>query len=198
MTADSRIAFYDRSEEERTRITEDAIAEGRTVLERWSALGETEAGPWNGRAALAARYLSAETGVADMGCGVMGLKAHLREEQAYFPVDVVARDERTVVCDFNRQPPPQLPASAAACLGLIEYLLRPDDFLAALGQHYASLTMSYCVTDAPSALPNRRAHAWVNDFDTPTLERMIARTGWTIADRCDVDGMQRLWWLTRR
>lgn len=195
MTKDSSISFYDRSEAERVAITVAAIEEGRTVMERWSVLGDTEANPWSARAALAAEWLVGEAAVVDLGCGTMNLERYLAPGQVYIPVDVVARDGRTLVCDFNREPPPKTQASAAVCLGLIEYILQPSAFMVELRRLYKSVVISYCTTDAPQAPPLRREHAWVNDFDTAGLEAMFREAGWSVEERRKVDDVQLLFRL---
>lgn len=187
--------FYDRSEAERIALTLSAIESRRTMTERWQALGEDESAPWNARAAKAAGWLAGAGAVADLGCGTMILERHLAPDQGYVPVDVVARDARTVVCDFNREPLPPLPATAAACLGLLEYLFEPGDFLGRLAGRFGRAVVSYCVTDAPGAPRQRREHAWVNDLDASGLEALLLRAGWTIEERCPVGELQLLWRL---
>jgi hypothetical protein len=187
--------FYDRSEEERIAITMASISERRTVLERWAVLADTEANPWSARAAMAAELLADEAGVTDLGCGTMNLERYLHTGQSYIPIDVVARDARTIVCDFNREMPPQTSASAAACLGLIEYLHKPDDFMRVLRGQYKTAVVSYCVADAPEAPQKRREHAWVNDFDTAGVEALFLATGWNSTECRWIDKIQRLWRL---
>ena len=195
MATETTIPFYDRSEAERIAITMAAISEGRTVLERWAVLADPEANPWSERAAMAAKLLADEADVVDLGCGTMNLERHLRPGQAYIPMDVVARDARTIICDFNRELPPPTSASAAACLGLLEYLHKPHEFMSTLSRQYKSVVVSYCVVDAPEALQKRREHAWVNDFDTARLEELFAAAGWTTMDCRWIDSWQRLWRL---
>ena len=195
MTTTTTPPFYVRSEAERIEITSKAIAEQRTVLERWSVLADPEANRWTLRAALAADWLVDKSGVADLGCGTMNLERHLSPDKAYVPIDVVARDARTIVCDFNQETPPPTSASAAACLGLLEYLHKPYDFMTILSGQYRLAVVSYSVTDAPEASRNRREHAWVNDFDTEGMEALFRETGWTITGCRWIDGVQRLWRL---
>ena len=194
MTKELALSFYDRSEDERTTITLSTINEGRTLFERWTALTTSEAASWNLRAVAAAKWLDDEAGVADLGCGTMHLERYLRPDQIYIPVDVVARDSRTIVCDFNREALPPTPF-AAACLGLIEYLHKPQEFLSILSAQYKVAVVSYCVTDAPGAFQNRRAHGWVNDFNTAGCEAVFRESGWAILDRRWIDDLQLIWRL---
>lgn len=191
-----RPAFYELSEAERVALTERAISQGGTVLERWSALAAPEAEGWNPRAAMAAAWLADQPGVLDLGCGLMTLERHLRRDQSYAPSDVVRRDARTLVCDLNREPPPRVDAPAVACLGVLEYLHDPLSLLSALAQAHRVCVVSYCVTDAPAPLDARRAHAWVNDLDTRGVEALFTQAGWSIERTEMVDGLQRLWRLS--
>lgn len=190
------MAYYDLTEAERITMTERAIAERRTLNERWNALEDAESEPWNTRAAAAAEWLSGETGLLDLGCGTMVLERHLAPHIAYWPSDVAARDDRTIVCDLNREPPPRLPASAVACLGVLEYLLDPLDVMRRLGQSYRTAVVSYCTTDSPAPLAPRRAHAWVNDYDRASIEKLFGDAGWAIDAFAQHSEIQALWRLT--
>lgn len=187
--------FYERSSEERVRLTEEAIREQRTLMERWTALEDDEASHWNARAALAAAFLAAQPAVSDFGCGTMVLERMLAPGQRYVPLDVVARDPRTIVCDLNVEPPPLTHTPAAALLGVVEYLHDPAAVLARLAQSYRILVVSYCVTDAIKPFPERREHGWVNDFDTAQAEALFTAAGWAIVEAQVVDHIQTMWKL---
>lgn len=195
---ETKMSFYRLTEAERVALTENAINERSTVLERWVHLDSHEAELSSGRAALAAEFLEASDSVVDLGCGTMTLERYLRPGVRYFPVDVCARDARTLVCDFNVEPVPTTSASAAACLGLLEYLFDAPAFMRALRDLYATCAVSYCVSDAPEPLLPRMAHAWVHDFDCASLEKSFENAGWTVERSQAVDKVQMLWRLTRR
>jgi Hypothetical methyltransferase len=190
------IPFYERSLEERLALTETAIREKRTLIERWAALENAEASPWNARAVMAADYLRGQHAVADFGCGTMNLVCQLHPNQQYIPVDVVARDNRTLVCDLNKEPPPETGATAAAFLGVLEYLYDPLSVLHQISRQYLVLVVSYCITDAPNSPPNRREHAWVNDFSEVDMLNLFRQAGWTPNEGRMVDDLQKMWRLT--
>lgn len=187
--------FYDRSEEDRVALTEKAMAEQRTVLERWRALADPEAEGWNARAALAAAWLTQQDSVLDLGCGTMTLERYLQAGTRYYPSDVAVRDARTIVVDYNVQPPPHVDAKAVAILGVLEYLFDPLSFLRALSAQYSICVVSYCVTDAPKPLTPRRSHAWVNDFDRAGIEHLFELASWDIHKFQMIDDLQGLWRL---
>lgn len=190
--------FYDLSLEQRQRLTEQAILAKSTLMERWVALDHPEAEPWNARAALAAKYLSEQRSVCDIGCGTMTLRKYLRDDQRYVPVDVVARDPSTIVCDLNISEPPRTGADAVALLGVIEYLHQPREALAQLAKRYKTVVATYCVADNNSSQADRRGHAWVNDFRTDEIENVFIKARWDIVATEMVDDFQRMWLLSRR
>ncbi|NEU14308.1 hypothetical protein G3T14_19565 [Methylobacterium sp. BTF04] len=188
--------FYDRDQAERISLTEAAMAERRTVRERWIALAAPEGEPWSARAALAAEILADELAVVDLGCGTMTLERYLSKTTAYHPVDVVARDTRTIVCDVNAEPPPSIDAQAVVCLGLLEYVLDPAHLMRELSQKYSVCVISYCISDAVKPLSEpRRAHAWFNDFTQNEVETLFTHTGWVIVHTQAIDNAQMVWRL---
>lgn len=185
------MGFYDLSEEERIELTRKAMAERRTVIERWSALEQAEAAPWSERAAVASELLAGCASVADLGCGTMTLKRHLTPGTRYVPVDVVARDAETVVVDLNREPLPALGVDGTAALGLLEYLF---DIPALFRRLSGVVVTTYNPVDLGHV--DRRRHAWVNDYETAELEALFGEAGWSIAERRTLGG-QRIWKLLR-
>ena len=189
------IPFYERSLEERLALTETVIREKRTLVERWIALDNTESSRWNRRAAIAATYLRGQPAVADIGCGTMILRAHLQSDQNYFPLDDIPRNSFTVVCDLNNVMPPETGATAAAMLGVIEYLHDPASVLLHLSKQYMVLVVSYCFTDGPGAPANRREHGWVNDHSNREIVELFRNTGWSVMDQTVVNGWEYIWQL---
>jgi len=77
---------------------------------------------WDRRARMAAEWLQAETAVADIGCGLMTLEPYLARGTRYVPMDLVARDSRTLVFDLGKDRIPPVACGAAALLGVLEYI----------------------------------------------------------------------------
>lgn len=185
----SNLGFYQCSEADRVAMTEAAIARRQTVVSRWTALATDEAEPWSARSAEAAKWLQGAKTVLDVGCGTMGLERYL--DTCYIPSDVVRRDDRTIVMDYNQEGPPAIEVDAVAVLGVLEYLHDPGSFLA--GLRACKAVISYCVTDAKAPLQPRRAHAWVNDLSTLDVADMLQASGWTIQSHKPIDDIQTLW-----
>jgi len=190
-------SFFDLDIEDRIALTEDAIEQKATVMCRWENLYSDRASGWNHRAAIAAGMLMDCQSVADMGCGHMTLERYLAPATRYLPVDVVRRDERTNVVDFNHAPPPLLATHAAACLGLLEYLHDVEGFLGKLHTGYPVVVLSYNLANGHILLKQRRAHAWVNDYSVDQMAALFEATGWEATEALSLDGHQMLWKLKR-
>jgi hypothetical protein len=163
----------------------------------WRRLPRRKTETWSDRAAFAAERLRGVDGVADMGCGWMTLERYLEPGTLYRPVDLVARDDRTIVCDFDREPPPATGVSAAACLGLLGYLEDPARFMAGLARHYRRAFVTYKAADLPQNA--RRPAGYRTALTTAQLEAMFAATGWEIEDRHGgVREGQMMWSLLAR
>jgi hypothetical protein len=163
---------------------------------RWRELTPEEAGTWGERAAFAAQKLGRVSGVADMGCGWMTLERYLAPGTRYVPVDLIARDHRTIVCDFNKEPPPVIGVPAAVCLGLLRHLFRPDHFMAALSRLYSRAIVSCTVTDAHGATLDRRVPGPINAFSTEQAEALFLTAGWQIDDVFRFNAVQVIWLLS--
>jgi hypothetical protein len=190
-------SFNDLDIEDRIALTEETIRTKATLFSRWENLYSDRASGWNRRAAVAAGMLTDCPSVVDMGCGHMTLEHYLAPGTCYLPVDVVRRDDRTIVVDFNRAPPPSLAAHAAASLGLLEYLHDEGEFLGKLHSSYRILVSSYHPVRDLDLLKQRRAHAWVNDHSFDRMEELFRANGWNPAETRCLDGGQVLWKLKR-
>lgn len=138
---------------------------------------------WENRSRLAAEWLQNEKIVADIGCGLMALESFLPEHTVYLPMDVVRRDERTVVVDLNREPIPQFTCDAAVMLGVLEYI---DDVGAIFEQlrRFPRTLISYnhiSINDFLWKMGLRKKHVdWRNRNSKASLRRLLADAGLVI------------------
>jgi hypothetical protein len=169
-----------------------SVAEGRTLIERWSGMVDHVTEGRMERARIAAGFLPPGCCVADVGCGAaMPLEAVLPAGSRYLPVDVVKRDERTVVVDLNVERLPDLGADVVVALGLIEYL---NDVPAFLGQIGCDAVISYAPADR---LPtrDRASSGWKNSYTVESLSELFETTGFRIAAQVQCPGKQQIWSL---
>lgn len=148
-----------------------SISEHRSDLERWANPGNLAA-EWERRSEMAANYVPAGAVLVDLGCGAMSIERYLPMACTYRPVDIVARDPRTTVCDFNNGDFPvesMQGADMVVALGLLEYVYNLPGLLLRLATHRLPLLVSYCAADKAPGI-DRRALGWVNDL---TIEQFL-------------------------
>jgi hypothetical protein len=170
--------FYSLSATERGTLTRQALEKREPLKALWADLGPEFGEEWRNRASAAAVWLTAASSVVDLGCGSMKLEECLRPEQIYMPVDLVKRDERTLVLDLNRSLDiARLPdADACAMLGFLEYSYVPDELIAALRLRYQQVVATFSVLSGET--PEwRLEQGWVNHFTLSEVPRLFVRHG---------------------
>jgi tetratricopeptide (TPR) repeat protein len=168
-----------------------AVADGRTDRARWADPANLEAA-WEARAALAANAIPAGARVLDLGCGAMALERFLPAGCRYQPCDLVARDERTLVCDFNAgEFPDGAEADVAVALGVLEYLVDVPAFLTRLRRLEAPAVVSYCAAGRGGP-EDRAALGWINAFTVDELVGMARDAGFEAGDFEFIDQHQLL------
>jgi hypothetical protein len=168
-----------------------AVAARATDLARWSDPRQLDP-MWARRAALAADHIPAGAAVLDLGCGAMTLERSLPFGCTYLPVDVVARDARTRVCDFNRDPlPPAQGAAVVAALGVLEYVFDLAAFLRQLGAYRLPVVLSYCPADFGPGV-DRAALGWVNRLARRELIDALRDAGLHVRTERRIDDLQLL------
>ncbi|MGH9720880.1 MAG: hypothetical protein ACRD8O_11760 [Bryobacteraceae bacterium] len=127
----------------------------------------------------------------DLGCGAMALERFLPTGCTYSPCDLVRRDERTQVCDFNRgQFPDASRATFAAVLGVLEYVHDWQGFLRKLRGLNLPAVITYCPADLSGL--DRAALGWVNHADLKALVDALHEAGFSIRTSQRIDAHQVL------
>lgn len=148
------------------------IEAGGTDYIRWSRQPGWSI-QWSDRAAAASAKIPPGATVLDIGCADMCLETVLPPGCAYIPCDCVQRDERTIVCDFNKDYPVIPAAVTVVCvLGVLEYLYKPAEFIGWLARSGRPVILSYCPADVPHPV-DRGAQGWVNALTHADLLRML-------------------------
>jgi hypothetical protein len=184
--------WIDLPKEQQKALARAAVAERRTLIERWRDMGEKVSPGRDERARIAASYIPAGLCVVDVGCGsMMPLERHLPQRTRYVPVDVAPRDDRTVVVDLNVAPLPDLGAHYVVALGLLEYL---NDVPGFLRQIPCNAVLSYAPVDQQK--PRDRAESgWVNSYTVDAVGGLFEAAGFQIADLRRCPGKQMIWHL---
>lgn len=180
-----------RPASEKRSLREQHAAAKTTMFSRW----ETAEGGilYRQRAKRAISWwVSGSVRVADIGCSQMYPERYLPPGSTYMPVDCVARDERTIIVDLNREPLPPLTVDLILALGLIEYL---HDAPAALRQFAAHPRAIISYNPIELQKRDRAETGWFNAYSTGELEALFREAGFTIEDRRRFK-RQQLWLLT--
>jgi hypothetical protein len=179
------------------QLSHKVAVQPATDVERWSDPQALESA-WDARAEFAAQFIAAGTRVLDLGCGRMALRRFLPDGCSYQPCDLVARDERTIVCDFNAGEFPTGEAAEAdlvTLLGVLEYVSDVDTFFSHLQRSGRDVLLSYCATDF-SGGRDRASLGWLNHFSLYDLAVLFDRFGFGIQCSARVDDLQVLIKLT--
>jgi hypothetical protein len=186
--------FYELSGEERAALAREAKAAGVPLMARWESISADFSDRWDERASRAAAWLAEAGSVADLGCGSMSLERHLRPDQTYVPVDVEARDGRTLVLDLNRpEYLSRLPkAAACALLGVLEYCYAPEDVLDAIRGGYDQAVVTFNVLTDQRNPEQRLMDGWVNHYTSGEVRMLFASHGFRIQRETSVDHGPRL------
>jgi tetratricopeptide (TPR) repeat protein len=169
------------------------IGRGENNLTRWSDPGRLE-GQWVARARAAAHFIPAGSRVLDLGCGAMSLERALPPGCQYLPCDLVRRDERTTLCDFNKlELPSKGDATLVTLLGVLEYVHEWKAFLRRLRECGLPVVLSYCPADLAGGL-DRPALGWVNHASREELAAAFREAGFSVRASMPLDAYQ---WLYR-
>jgi hypothetical protein len=169
---------------ERIALTTKARESGTPLLERWRNLEPEVSKSWKPRSEAAAPLLADAASVADLGCGHMMLESSLQPGQIYIPVDLVARDDRTIVCDFNRESLPDTAATHFAALGLLEYIYDLQKFLFALRKPFVGGVATF-YTRRDTTEEQRLSNGWVNHHTEDEILAIFKSSGFTVGNQIE-------------
>ncbi len=181
------------TKEEQKALARASVAERRTLIERWGPRSGPVSPLPSERARLVASFIRAPCRVMDLGCGRMHVEAYLPAGSHYIPVDVAARDDRTVVVDLNVAPLPDLRPDVVTGLGVLEYLI---DVPGLLRQIKCDAIFTYAPQDRMPTR-DRAASGWMNDYTTGALSTLMESVGFQIDSLVPCPGNQLIWNLKR-
>lgn len=162
----------------RRTATIQAIKKTRTQVDFWSQdLLRSANESWERRAASAATFIPPGSRVLDIGCGDMKMERNLPEGCSYLPMDVSARDERTIVVDLNRQRLPKVAADFVVALGLLEYIFDVPKLLRQIARQIPQGLFSYHPLEKTPGR-DRLAMNWVNALNSPEIIALFKQAGY--------------------
>lgn len=164
---------------------------------RWRNLENIELG-WGERTRIIAGVIPAGSRVIEFGAGHRQLEACLDPGSRYYPCDLVARGEGTIIFDLNKRPLPDLrhlELDVAVFAGVLEYVRDLPSLIQWLSTIAPTCIASYecCATRPQTFLRVREAFkrirtGWVNAYSEAELEGLFAAAGFS----CD----RKLTWET--
>ena len=161
-----------------------------TNVARWNNAASLSP-DWAARAQFISRLLPPGLSVLDIGCGGMDVERFVSPKE-YIPVDIAARDGRTIVLDLNAEPLPEdllARPDVVVALGVLEYVEDVDRVLAAVARAGKPFLFTYCVVER-NVGTDRRADDWINDFTEADLTAKARAAGFDIVQRLVFNGAQ--------
>ena len=149
-------------------------------FERWSQPSSVAYEAWNQRKEAMLQYLPENLEeVADYGCGNQYLRRLLPDQTKYIPIDLVARDEETLVLDLNGESYDIPHAHCAFFSGTLEYVYDISKLARKLSQKSECLVFSYSPIKVMSeyAMKTRRKRSWVNHYRASEIVVLFESAG---------------------
>lgn len=132
---------------------------------------------WKNRIRVMSQYIGSTDSVIDLGCGQMWLKEFLSSSNRYTGVDYQQRDDKTIVCDFNKHEFPKVSADVYFVSGCLEYIKDHETFIEKIAAGCKRCVISYCCIEDFSDIALRRQRAWVNDLGREQLVELFVSKG---------------------
>lgn len=124
---------------------------------------------WKERIKNMAEFIEPKECVMDLGCGQMWLREFLPDNCKYIGVDYVARDDYTLICDFNLYQFPEENSDVMFISGCLEYVENYEWFINQVSSKCKKCILSYCITDNFPNILERKRRAWVNHFSRDNI-----------------------------
>lgn len=159
----------------------------RSDRDRWAESTNLHAS-WDERTRLIADRIEPGSRVLEFGAGRLTLEPMLPAGCSYTPSDIVARDERTVVCDLNARPLPDLGRHDVLVFsGVLEYVSDLPRLLRELSPVAPRILASYAVLPRPALAEKilRRTHGFMTDYNEEQLRAVFQRAGFRVVEAFD-------------
>ena len=125
-----------------------------------------------------------ECSVADYGAGQMYLKAFLKPNVSYYPVDYIKRFEETIICDLNSGIFPNLEVDVAVFNGVLEFLTTSEELLLySCARAKRKVILSYMTVDRFPNSEARRTSGYVSDLSEKQIIAILGRCGFSLTQK---------------
>lgn len=136
---------------------------------------------WRARIELMSGYIPKGASVLDLGCGKMWLRELLQDSE-YYPVDYTSRGNGTIICDFNKDPFPDINCDVSFVSGCLEYVIDYKSFIREIALHTKTCIISYCTTEETPDLKERMSLVWVNHLSKQEIIELFKANGMQLID----------------
>jgi len=149
------------------------------TLQRW---GPDEAfdPDWASRIMFMANFLEPGNSIIDLGCGPGWLKRYLPSDCLYYGCDAFVRDEKTIVCDFNKREFPNIFVDVSFVSGVLEYVSEWEWFIKSSLTYSKMIVMSYCSLDYFPDMKYRNELGWTSNLSLSTIIDIIEENGFLV------------------
>lgn len=133
-----------------------------TDFARWENLDRF----WPERSEIIVNHIPQGSNVIDLGAGMQQLKEILPNNCTYQAVDLFARDDDTIICDFNQGEFPDIEFyDVVVCQGLFEYIHDIKSFMTNFKNYSGKLICTYHIKTPTS----EKADEWFNQYTLPNF-----------------------------
>ncbi len=184
-----------RDMSKRIKQTERLIEWKATDCARWA---EYLAGPRKLLSShrIAAQFISSGSRVLDVAAGQQSLRDVLPMEHSYFPADLLAMSDDTVLIDLNQGHFPSGTYDIGVLLGIIEFVHDPEKLLRNVRAATPAIVISYPCADR-ELQSDRRQLGYFNDLTAESMATMLESNGWHLEQHLH-QGFEDFWVCTRK
>lgn len=119
--------------------------------------------------------------VVDYGAGQMYVKAFLKPQVKYYPIDYMKRFEETIVYDLNTGNFPDIEAEVSVLNGVLEFLTTAKALMEYVtGKTSRQIIVSYMTLDRFSDIGARRASGYVSDLTEQQIINAFSAGGFVL------------------
>jgi hypothetical protein len=147
---------------------------------------------WTARTIEVAKFIPDYASVVDLGGGLGEIYEYLKVPR-YLSIDIERWNDHTIKANFNKGEFPDLGIKRqfVLCLGTLEYIIKPEEFLCKANQYANKMILTYRISSNGGM--ERK-----NNFDFETLRKLIENSGWEIITEKRITGGDRLFFCSKK